>query len=91
MASAGSPVQTVPSVHPTEGMKLARWAFFSLLGAVIPMAIAGEVSSGYLWALAAGCSAVALYAIHTVSPELTRERYHRRAPASMAQRSAGRA
>lgn len=56
-------------------MRLARWAFFSLLAAAIPMTIAGEVGSGYLWALAAGCSAVALYAVHTVSPELARERY----------------
>ena len=76
MPAAASPVQTVPSVHPTEAAKLVRWAFFSLLAAVIPMAIAGEVGSGYLWAFAAGCSAVAFYAVHTVSPELARERYH---------------
>ena len=75
MAPAGL-VPPVPSVHQTEGMKLARWAFFSLLAAAIPMAIAGEVRSGYLWALATGCSAVALFAVHTVSPELARERYH---------------
>ena len=80
MAAAASPVQTVPSVQPTEGMKLVRWAFFSLLAAAIPMAIAGEVGSGYLWAFAAGCSAVAFYAVHTVSPELARERYHPPSP-----------
>ena len=76
MASAASPVPTLPSVQAPEGMKLARWAFFSLLAAAIPMAIAGEVRSVYLWAFAAGCSAVALFAVHTVSPELARERYH---------------
>ena len=36
--------------------------------------------SVYLWALAAGCSAVALFAVHTVSPELARERYHPPSP-----------
>jgi protein-S-isoprenylcysteine O-methyltransferase Ste14 len=80
MAAAASPVPTVPSVHPTEANKLIRWAFFSLLAAVIPMAIAGEVGSVYLWALAAGCSAVAFYAVHTISPELARERYHPPSP-----------
>jgi protein-S-isoprenylcysteine O-methyltransferase Ste14 len=76
MASATSPVPSVPSVHLTDGAKLGRWAFFSLLAGAIPMAIAGEVGSVYLWAFAAGCSAVAFYAVHTVSPELARERYH---------------
>src|SRR5688572_16042979 len=80
MASAASPVPSIPSIHPTEGIKLVRWAFFSLLAAVVPMAIAGEVGSAYLWALAAGCSAVAFYAVHTVSPELARERYHPPSP-----------
>ena len=80
MASAASPVPSVPSFHQTEGMKLVRWAFFSLLAAVIPMAIAGEAGSAYLWALAAGCSAVAFFAVHTVSPELARERYHPPSP-----------
>ena len=80
MAAAASPVPSVPSLSQTEGMKLARWAFFSLLAAAIPMAIAGEFGSVYLWALAAGCSAVALYAVHTVSPELARERYHPPSP-----------
>ena len=61
-------------------MKLARWAFFSLLAAAIPMTIAGDVSSAYLWSLAAGCSAVALYAVHAVSPDLARERYHPPSP-----------
>jgi protein-S-isoprenylcysteine O-methyltransferase Ste14 len=78
--AAASPVPTVPSADPTEGRKLIRWAFFSLLAAVIPMAIAGEVGSGYLWALAAGCSVVAFYAVHTISPELARERYHPPSP-----------
>ncbi|AMY08488.1 Putative protein-S-isoprenylcysteine methyltransferase [Luteitalea pratensis] len=76
MASAASTVPSVPSAYQTEGKKLGRWIFFSLLAAAIPMAIAGEVRSGYLWALAAGCSVVALFAVHTVSPELARERYH---------------
>ena len=80
MAAAASPVPTVPSAEPTEAKKLIRWAFFSLLAAVIPMAIAGEVGSGYLWALAAGCSVVAFYAVHTISPELARERYHPPSP-----------
>jgi protein-S-isoprenylcysteine O-methyltransferase Ste14 len=80
MASAASPVPPALAFHRTEGMKLARWAFFSLLAAVIPMAIAGEVRSVYLWELAAGCSAVAFYAVHTVSPELARERYHPPSP-----------
>src|SRR5687768_2344378 len=76
MAAASSSLPTAPPVNPTEGIKLVRWVFFSLLAAVIPMTIAGEVRSAYLWALAAGCSAVAFYAVHTVSPELARERYH---------------
>ena len=80
MASAVSPIPPGSSVHQTEGTKLARWAFFSLLAAAIPMAIAGEVGSVYLWALAAGCSAVALFAVHAVSPELARERYHPPSP-----------
>ena len=71
---------TVSPVQSTEAMKLTRWAFFSLLAAAIPMAIAGDVGSGHLWALAAGCSAVALYAVHIVSPELARERYHPPSP-----------
>jgi protein-S-isoprenylcysteine O-methyltransferase Ste14 len=66
----------VSPAHPTAAMKLTRWVFFSLLAAAIPMAIAGDVGSVHLWALAAGCSAVALYAVHIVSPELARERYH---------------
>ncbi len=77
MASVASPI---PPVHQTEVMKLGRWAFFSLLAAAIPMAIAGDLGSVHLWALAAGCSAVALYAVHTVSPELARERYHPPSP-----------
>jgi protein-S-isoprenylcysteine O-methyltransferase Ste14 len=77
MDAAASPM---PPVHRTEARKLARWAFFSLLAAAIPMAIAGDVGSPHLWALAAGCSAVALYAVHTVSPELARERYHPPSP-----------
>jgi protein-S-isoprenylcysteine O-methyltransferase Ste14 len=77
MASAAHPVTSVPQ---TEAMKLARWAFFSLLAAAIPMTVAGEIGSAYLWAFAAGCSAVALYAVHTVSPELARERYHPPSP-----------
>ena len=89
MASVVVPRFSLPSVLPTEGAKLARWAFFSLLAAAIPMAIAGEFGSVYLWALAAGCSAVALYAVHTVSPELARERYHPPSPVSMAGRCAG--
>ena len=80
MASAESPVPSVPRPQQREGTKLARWAFFSLLAGGIPMAIAGEVRSVYLWALAAGCSAVALFAVHTVSPELARERYHPPSP-----------
>src|SRR5215203_6037989 len=66
----------IPSAHQTEAWKLGRWAFFSLIAAAIPMAIAGDVSSVHLWTLAAGCSAVALYAVHIVGPELARERYH---------------
>lgn len=73
MPAAASPISPI---HQTEATKLGRWALFSLLAAAIPMAIAGDVGSSYLWALAAGCSAVALYAVHTVSPELARERYH---------------
>lgn len=80
MDSAASSIQTVPSRHQTEGMKLARWAFFSLLAVVLPMAIAGEARSVYLWLLAAGGSAIAFYAVHTVSPELARERYHPPSP-----------
>jgi protein-S-isoprenylcysteine O-methyltransferase Ste14 len=80
MASASSPVHSVPLPRPSEGTKLARWAFFSLLAGAIPMAIAGEIGSVYLWALATGCSAVALFAVHTVSPELARERYHPPSP-----------
>jgi protein-S-isoprenylcysteine O-methyltransferase Ste14 len=80
MASAASPVPSAAALHQTEAMKLARWAFFSLLAAAIPMTIAGEAGSAYLWALAAGCSAVAFYAVHTVSPELARERYHPPSP-----------
>ena len=80
MASAASPVASVPPSRQSEPTKLARWAFFSLLAGAIPMAIAGEVSSVYLWALAAGCSAVALFAVHAISPELARERYHPPSP-----------
>jgi protein-S-isoprenylcysteine O-methyltransferase Ste14 len=80
MAPAASPVLPTPSIHPTEAKKLARWAVFSLLAAAIPMAIAGDIGSAYLWAFAAGCSAIAFYAVHTVSPELARERYHPPSP-----------
>jgi protein-S-isoprenylcysteine O-methyltransferase Ste14 len=77
MTAATPAVSPVPH---TEARKLGRWVFFSLLAAAIPMAIAGEVGSPHLWALAAGCSAVAFYAVHTVSPELARERYHPPSP-----------
>lgn len=80
MATAKSPVPSVPPPHEREGTKLARWAFFSLLAGAVPMAIAGEVGSVYLWVLATGCSAVAFFAVHTVSPELARERYHPPSP-----------
>jgi protein-S-isoprenylcysteine O-methyltransferase Ste14 len=72
--------RTVRPLRESEGTKLARWAFFSFLAAVIPMAIAGQGRSAYLWALAGGCSGVALFAVHTVSPELARERYHPPSP-----------
>ena len=76
MASASHTTSTTSAIQSTEAMKLARWAFFSLFAAAIPMAIAGQAGSAYLWALAAGCSAVAFYGVHTVSPELAQERYH---------------
>ena len=37
MASAASPVLSAPPLHESEGTRLARWAFFSLLAVVIPM------------------------------------------------------
>lgn len=80
MASVASPVLPTPSLPISEGRKLVRWGFFSLLAAAIPMVIAGDIRSAYLWALAAGCSAVAFYAVHTISPELARERYHPPSP-----------
>ena len=80
MASATPPVRPTPPLQYSERTKLARWAFFSLLAGGIPMAIAGEVGSVYLWALGTGCSAVALFAVHTISPELARERYHPPSP-----------
>ena len=76
MASSARTPSPTSAIDSSEAMKLARWAFFSLLAGAIPMAIAGQAGSAYLWALAAGCSAVALYAVHTVSPELAQERYH---------------
>src|SRR5687767_1358903 len=80
MVPTALPLRSTSPPHPTMAMKLTRWAFFSAVAAAIPMAIAGEAASPYLWALAAGCSAVALYAVHTVSPELARERYHPPSP-----------
>ena len=77
MASVAS---AIPLPDRSGLAKLGRWALFSLLAAAIPMAIAGEIASAHLWALAAGCSAVALYAVHVVSPELARERYHPPSP-----------
>ena len=79
MASPKPPVLSVPPRY-SMGAKLGRWACFSLLAGAIPMAIAGDVGSGYLWALAIGCSAAALFAVHTISPELARERYHPPSP-----------
>jgi protein-S-isoprenylcysteine O-methyltransferase Ste14 len=76
MASSARTPSPTSAIDSSEAMKLARWAFFSLLAGAIPMAIAGQAGSAYLWALAAGCSAVAFYAVHTVSPELAQERYH---------------
>ena len=66
----------MPPLRHDEGTKLTRWAIVSLLAGAIPMAIAGEFDSVYLWALAIECSAVAFFAVHTISPELARERYH---------------
>jgi protein-S-isoprenylcysteine O-methyltransferase Ste14 len=80
MVPTALPLRSPSPPHPTMAMKLTRWAFFSAVAAAIPMAIAGEAASPYLWALAAGCSAVALYAVHTVSPELAQERYHPPSP-----------
>jgi protein-S-isoprenylcysteine O-methyltransferase Ste14 len=76
MAPAAHTTPPTPTVHPSEARTLARWAFFSVTAGAIPMAIAGEAGSPFLWALAAGCSAVAFYGVHTVSPELAQERYH---------------
>jgi protein-S-isoprenylcysteine O-methyltransferase Ste14 len=53
-----------------------RWVFVTLVITVFIFAIAGDLRSPHLWGLATGCSAIALYAIRTLSPELARERYH---------------
>lgn len=80
MASVAAPVPAGTTRPHNAGRKLARWASFSLLAAVVPIAIAGDIGSVYLWAFAVGCSAVALFAVFNVSPELARERYHPPSP-----------
>jgi protein-S-isoprenylcysteine O-methyltransferase Ste14 len=67
---AGSPLE-IPS-HSA----LVRWALATTVIMIVLFGIAGDLRSPYLWGLSAGCSAIALYAIRTVSPELARERYH---------------
>jgi protein-S-isoprenylcysteine O-methyltransferase Ste14 len=65
--------ESVPAL--TLGHKLGRWAAASLVFSAVPMLVAGQFTSVYLWIFAAGCSLIALYAVNTVSPDLARERY----------------
>ena len=67
------------AVSPVEGFSHSapvRWALATIVITVLLFGIAGDLRSPYLWVLATGCSAIALYAIRTLSPELARERYH---------------
>jgi protein-S-isoprenylcysteine O-methyltransferase Ste14 len=65
--------ESVPAL--TLGHKLGRWAIASLVLAAVPMLVAGEFTSVYLWTFGAGCSLIVLYAVQMVSPDLARERY----------------
>ena len=73
MAAAAASTGSLPSL--TASKKLVRWAWVTLGVGGVPMAIAGQLTSPYLWALAIGLSMVILYAVHNVSPDLARERY----------------
>jgi protein-S-isoprenylcysteine O-methyltransferase Ste14 len=53
-----------------------RWGLATSVIAILLFGVSGDLRSPYLWILAAGCSAIALYAIRTISPALARERYH---------------
>jgi len=68
-----------PPVPPAKAFSHSaplRWAVFTGVITTFLFAIAGDLRSPYLWGLAIGCSAIALYAVRTISPELARERYH---------------
>jgi protein-S-isoprenylcysteine O-methyltransferase Ste14 len=56
--------------------KWRRWGLISLAIAAVVLGITGDVASPYLWALTVGCSAVALFSVHSIAPDLARERYH---------------
>lgn len=66
----------VPPAEAFSHSAPVRWAFATIAIATFLFAIAGDLRSPYLWGLATGCSAIALYAIRMISPELARERYH---------------
>ena len=63
-----------PAILPTAA-RWRRWLLISLGIAALLIAITGEVASPYLWALIAGLSAVALFGVHAIAPDLARERY----------------
>ena len=65
-----------PRPHPdSAAAKLGRWGLVSLGITALLLAASGDVTSPYVWVLIAGCSAVALFAVHTIPPDLARERY----------------
>ena len=72
-------LSTSPAASPVETFShsaVVRWTVVTIVMAILLFGIAGTFRSLYLWSLVVGGSAIALYAIRTISPDLARERYH---------------
>jgi protein-S-isoprenylcysteine O-methyltransferase Ste14 len=56
--------------------KLTRWMLFNVVFGGGLLAISGEWTSAWLWTYLAGMSAVFLYALLSLDPDLANERFH---------------
>jgi protein-S-isoprenylcysteine O-methyltransferase Ste14 len=54
---------------------ILKWVLVTCAIAMVLLGVSGDWRSPFLWALVAGYSGIALYAIRTVSPDLARERF----------------
>jgi protein-S-isoprenylcysteine O-methyltransferase Ste14 len=62
--------------------KITRWALFTVVVCGGILVISGDWASPLLWTYLAGVSAVFLYALTALDPDLARERFHPPAPSA---------